>query len=258
MSGRSSTGRDFLGEILACIGFFTRLPVPAYRLEADGFARALWASPLAGLVPAMAAAIVLAIGEGVDLPALASATLALAASLLVTGALHEDGLSDVADGFGGGSTRERKLEIMKDSRIGTYGVAALLLSLLLRASLLAALVHHGFWIMLGVLIAAHCASRGLLPYTMHSLPNARENGVSAGVGHVPQESATLALLIGLATLAPLGLGPAVLAALLLAVVVITVHTLALKQIGGQTGDVLGALQQFGEVAVLIAAISSLA
>ncbi|GHD08640.1 adenosylcobinamide-GDP ribazoletransferase [Tianweitania populi] len=253
----SGRDRDWLGEIYACLGFFTRLPMPAYRLAPDGFGRALWAAPLAGLVPALAATLTLTVGHAFDLPPLASAGLALVVLLLITGALHEDGLSDVADGFGGGSTRERKLGIMKDSRIGTYGVAALVLSLLLRASLMAALVPYGFWIMLGVLIAAHCSSRALLPYTMHTLPNARANGVSAGVGLVPKESATLALLIGVVALAPLGFGHAILAAVLLAVVIITLHTLALKQIGGQTGDVLGAIQQAGEVTVLIVAVAAL-
>lgn len=254
---RLDTNRDWLGEVFACLGFFTRLPVPAYRLEPGGFGRALWAAPLAGIVPALAGAIVLAIGEGLDLPMLASAGLALTVLLLLTGALHEDGLSDVADGFGGGTTRERKLEIMKDSRVGTYGVAALVLSLLLRASLMAALAPFGFWAAFGALIAAHCSSRSLLPYTMHTLPNARDNGVSAGVGRVPNESVKRALLIGLVTLAPLGFGNAILATILLAVVVLVLHGLARRQICGQTGDVLGAIQQAGEIAVLIVAVAAL-
>ena len=257
MTIASGRDRDWLGEVFACLGFFTRLPMPAYRLAPDGFGRALWAAPLAGIVPAVAATLTLTVGHALDLPPLASAGLALVVLLLITGALHEDGLSDVADGFGGGSTRERKLEIMKDSRIGTYGVAALVLSLLLRASLMAGLVPYGFWTMLGALIAAHCASRALLPYTMHTLPNSREGGVSSGVGRVPKDSATLALVIGLVALLPLGLSPAILAAILLAVIVLTLHKLALDQIGGQTGDVLGAIQQAGEVAVLIVAVAAL-
>ena len=249
--------RDWLGELFACLGFFTRLPMPAYRLAPDGFGQALWAAPLAGLVPAIAATFVLTSTHALDLPPLACAGLALAATLLITGALHEDGLADVADGFGGGSTRERKLEIMKDSRIGTYGVTALGLSLLLRASLMAALVPYGMWAILGALAAAQCASRSPLAYTMRKLPNAREHGVSAGVGRVPKESAMLALAIGFIALLPLGLGHAILAALLLALIAIALHRLALKQIGGQTGDVLGAIQQTGEVAMLIVAVAAL-
>ncbi|MBS9720582.1 adenosylcobinamide-GDP ribazoletransferase [Tianweitania sp. BSSL-BM11] len=257
MTAGPGRDRDWMGEIFACLGFFTRLPMPAYRLAPDGFSRALWAAPLAGLVPAVAATVALSFGHAVDLPPLASAGLALVVLLLITGALHEDGLSDVADGFGGGSTRARKLEIMKDSRIGTYGVAALVLSLLLRAALLAALVPYGFGITLATLIAAHCASRGLLPYTMHTLPNAREGGVSAGVGQVPKNSAMLALLLGFFALLPLGFGHAILAAILLGLIVVSLHRLALRQIGGQTGDVLGMVQQVAEVGVLIVAVAAL-
>jgi adenosylcobinamide-GDP ribazoletransferase len=255
MSGEAK--RDWTGEALACLGFFTRLPVPAYRLGADGFARALWAAPLAGLVPAFGAALMLAIGSFLHLPGLACAILAVAATLLLTGALHEDGLADVADGFGGGGTRERKLAIMKDSHIGTYGVAALAVSLLLRASLLAPLAGNEISSVLAILIAAHCASRALLPAMMHDLPNARAAGVSAGVGQVPAETARLALLIGAVLLLPLGLSSAVFATLLLGLSYIVIRLLALRQIGGQTGDVLGALQQLGEIAVLIAAQSLL-
>jgi adenosylcobinamide-GDP ribazoletransferase len=255
MSGRPS--RDWAGEAFACLGFFTRLPVPAYRLEANGFARALWAAPLAGLVPALGAVLMLAIGSWLNLPDLACAILPIAATLLLTGALHEDGLADVADGFGGGATRERKLEIMKDSHIGTYGVAALALSLMLRASLLGPLVSQSTASVLVILIAAHCASRALLPAMMHDLPNARAAGVSAGVGQVPSDTSKLSLLIGAVLLLPLGLSAALFAALLLGLSYLTIRWLALRQIGGQTGDVLGALQQLGEISVLIAAQSLL-
>lgn len=255
MSG--GAGRDWVGEIFACLGFFTRLPIPAYRLEPDGFARALWAAPLAGLAPALGAALILAIGGWLNLPDLASAILAVTATLLLTGALHDDGLADVADGFGGGATRERKLEIMKDSRIGTYGVAALALSLMLRASLLAPLAGEDLTTVLVILIAAHCASRALLPVMMCDLPNARAVGVSAGVGQVRSETARLSLLIGVVLLLPLGLSAALFAALMLGLSYLTIRRLAMRQIGGQTGDVLGALQQLDEIAVLIAAQSLL-
>lgn len=249
--------RDWMGEVFACIGFFTRLSVPAYRLADDGFARALWAAPIAGLVPAFIGALVLALPYGLGVPALGSAAFALGAMLLVTGALHEDGLADVADGFGGGATRERKLAIMKDSFIGSYGVAALVISLLARGALLAALAPFGFWTALGAQIAAHCASRALLPWMLQDLPNARGSGVSAGVGAVPRDSATLALGIGAIALLPLGIGAAIAAAVLLLLTYFIVRTLAQKQIGGQTGDVLGALQQAAEITVLVVAASTL-
>jgi len=251
------TKRDWAGEALACLGFFTRLPVPAYRLAPDGFARALWAAPLAGIITALAGALVLTAAQALDLPPLVCAALAISLLLLLTGALHEDGLADVADGFGGGATGERKLAIMKDSHIGTYGVAALVLSLLLRAGLLAVLVPTGFAATLLVLLAAHTASRALLPLMMLDLPNARGSGVSAGVGRVPSESVMVALGLGAVFLLPLGFSAALLSALLLALCYLVLRWLALRQIGGQTGDVLGALQQAGEITVLLAATSNL-
>lgn len=257
MTGRGRAERDWMGEVFACLGFFTRLPMPAYRLGDEGFARALWAAPLAGLVPAIIGALVAAILHHFGVPLIASAGVALTAMLLATGALHEDGLADVADGFGGGRTRERKLEIMKDSSIGSYGVAALALSLLVRAGLIAALLPFGFWTLLGSLIAAHAASRALLPWMMQDLPNARSAGVSAGVGVVSRETALTGLVIGAVALLPLGLGAALVAAILLGVVYLVLRMLALRQIGGQTGDVLGALQQIAEITVLIIAAASL-
>src|SRR5690606_40192087 len=109
------------------------------------------------------------------LPSGPAAALALAAAMLMTGCLHEDGLSDVADGIGGGSTRERKLEIMRDSRIGSYGTAALVISLLLRWSALAALAGPAQ--VFAAFIAAHCASRALPGALMHVLPPARADGL---------------------------------------------------------------------------------
>jgi adenosylcobinamide-GDP ribazoletransferase len=185
------------------------------------------------------------------LPVMPAAALALAATVLVTGALHEDGLADTADGFGGGATATRKLEIMRDSRIGTYGVLALLLSLLLRWSALVAVAPSGkiFW----VLLAAHAASRALIPTFMAALPSARSDGLSANAGTVDVPVLRLALLIGFVALLTSGFWFALVAALILALCFFGLRALADRQIGGQTGDVLGALQQICEIAILLTA-----
>ena len=109
---------------------------------AGALARAAWAFPIAGLVVGLIGAIVYALAHRIGLPSWTAAALAVAATLLATGCLHEDGLADTADGFGGGKTREQKLEIMRDSRIGTYGVCALALSLLLRVGALASFSRY--------------------------------------------------------------------------------------------------------------------
>src|SRR5262249_10374713 len=106
----------------------------AFAIGAPHLGRASWALPLAGVLVALVGAAAYWLAHAAGLPSLSAGALALTATLLATGCLHEDGLADVADGFGGGATRERKLAIMRDSRIGSYGTCALILSLLPRAS----------------------------------------------------------------------------------------------------------------------------
>ncbi|TIX74944.1 MAG: adenosylcobinamide-GDP ribazoletransferase, partial [Mesorhizobium sp.] len=142
-----------------------------------------------------------------------AAALTLAATLLATGCMHEDGLSDVADGFGGGKTREKKLEIMRDSRIGAYGACALGLSLLIRWSVLS---EFGSPVqVLVALIAAHAASRGLLGAFMRLLPPARSDGLSADAGTVSAETAIAGAVLGAVAGLTLGFGGAVAALILL-------------------------------------------
>jgi adenosylcobinamide-GDP ribazoletransferase len=180
-----------------------------------------------------------------------AAALALAATMAATGCLHEDGLSDTADGFGGGKDREKKLEIMRDSRIGTYGACALVFSILLRWSAISDL--GGPAAVFCGLIAAHAASRALLPAFMRMLPPARTDGLSAGVGSISADTALSAAALGALALLALGLSGAIAAALCLGIVFFLFRSLCLSQIGGQTGDTTGALQQAGEVAVLLVA-----
>src|SRR6202034_1238480 len=153
-------------------------------------ARAPWAFPLAGVVVALIAAAVYAVAHKIGSPPWVAAALAVATTLAVTGCLHEDGLADTADGFGGGDTRERKLEIMRDSRIGTYGVCALTLSILLRVSAIATLARpsFAFW----ALIAAHGAARAALPIFMTIVPPARDDGLSHAAGQPTQQNAMIA------------------------------------------------------------------
>ncbi|MBN9244792.1 MAG: adenosylcobinamide-GDP ribazoletransferase [Mesorhizobium sp.] len=241
----------FLRDVALGLVFFTRLPLPVFDFRGRKLADAIWAAPLAGLAVAVIGALTYAVAARLGLASGPAAALALAATVLATGALHEDGLSDVADGFGGGRDRERKLEIMRDSRIGAYGAAALALSLLLRWNALAEI--HGGWSMLAALVAAHGASRGLLGAFMHRLPPARSDGLSAGAGSVSRQTAIAGAGLGALVLLPLGLGGLVAAAILLGFVFATFTALCRRQIGGQTGDTAGALQQLAEIAVLLVA-----
>ena len=252
----------FLSDLLVALRFYSRLPVP--RLEREhapyrlpDFNRIAPILPLASLIIALPAVLVLIAVDLVFAP-LISASLALTVQLLVTGAFHEDGLADVADGFGGGQDRASRLQIMTDSRIGTYGAAALGLSLLLRIAALSALLDLEGGAETGLLwLCAAPLSRmaGLLP--MMLLDNAKPDGKAAQVGKASPRA--FALGFGLAFLIalclPLGIEveiPHLLLALLIALLApLPLLHLAKKLIGGQTGDVAGAAQQLTEIAFLM-------
>lgn len=236
--------------------FFTRLPLPHFEVRDRTLADAIWTAPLIGLVVALFGWLAYAIATLLGLAPSLAAALALTAGMLVTGCLHEDGLSDTADGFGGGRTRERKLEIMRDSRIGTYGACALALSILARWSAISELVTPGH-VLVG-LVVAHVASRALIPAFMQMLPQARIDGLSAGVGTLSDSVVITALAIGGIVLLLLGLKGAVVAAICLALLFVGFRKLCLAQIGGQSGDTIGALQQLAEITLLFAISAILA
>jgi adenosylcobinamide-GDP ribazoletransferase len=243
--------QKLLGDIALCLVFFTRLPLPHFDTKDSVFAQAIWAAPVIGLAVALVGGVVYALAVLLGLAAGPAAALALAATMAATGCLHEDGLSDTADGFGGGKDREKKLEIMRDSRIGSYGACALAFSILLRWSAISEL-GSPLHVLFG-LIAAYAASRALLPAFMRMLPPARTDGLSAGVGAISSDTAIAAAALGALALLALGLSGAIAAALCLGLVFFLFRSLCLSQIGGQTGDTTGALQQAGEITVLLVA-----
>jgi adenosylcobinamide-GDP ribazoletransferase len=245
--------QDRAQELKASLAFCTRLPLARTTPE-KAIAKAAWALPLAGLVVGLIGALVYALSHRLGLPAWPAAALTVAATLVVTGALHEDGLADTADGFGGGNTRQQKLDIMRDSRTGAYGVCALVLSLLLRVAALASLAdtHAVVW----ALVGSHSAARATMPVLMWLMPPARGDGLSHDAGRPPGESvaaaAAIAFVVLLFCLYP---GRAVIAALLLVAVIALMAWLSMRQIDGQTGDVVGALEQVAEIVVLLVAVA---
>ena len=248
--------RGLITELGTGLAFLTRLPVRCALGGEGSLARAAWTFPIVGALVGAFGALAFWGAALVGLHPFVAGVLAVAATLLVTGALHEDGLADTADGFGAGGSRERKLEIMRDSRIGTYGVVALVLSILLRAGAVASLVEPT--LVAAALIAAHAAARATLPAFMRFVPRARSDGLTARAGQPSMTGVLVAGLFGLAALA-LGLDPltAIAVIVLLVAAASFMAWLALRQIGGQTGDVLGALEQAGEILVLLAAASRL-
>jgi adenosylcobinamide-GDP ribazoletransferase len=235
----------------AATAFLTRVPVAPPAREMP-LAEAGWAFPLVGAGIGAVAAAAFVLGQLLRLGDWPSALLAVLAGIAVTGALHEDGLADTADGFGGGQDRATKLAIMRDSRSGSYGVLAIVLSVMLRAAALAGIgepVHAAL-----ALVAAHAASRALLMPAMRWLPPARADGLGAGAGRPRPRIVLLALLFGMA-IAAAALGPpwGVIAVALAAAAVGAAAALAHRQIGGYTGDVLGAFQQIAEITMLLVA-----
>lgn len=237
-----------MGDLWLAHSLLTRLPL---RLPDSAYARAAqaaWAYPLVGLV--IGALAGLAGWVAAPLGAGFAALLVLAIQAVLTGAMHEDGLADCADGFWGGWEPARRLEIMKDSQIGTYGVLALILGLGARWWALEQLIAAGH--LLPALLGVAVMSRAGMPVLMTWLPNARDTGLSHSVGRPPVMSALLAVLLALGVGA-LTLGAtALLAAGIAAVLALAVGLLARAKIGGQTGDVLGASQQISEIGLLVA------
>lgn len=253
MKAQFPTLADLFTDLKVAISFSTRLPIVHASPVAGGdVARAVWALPVAGACVGLFGAAVYWLGYHAGLPALPAATLSLAATVFATGCLHEDGLADVADGFGGGATRERKLEIMDDSRIGAYGACALVLALLMRAGAIASLAHPER--VLFALLAAHVGARAIVPAFMWFVPPARPDGLAAAAGAPPAASVIVAVLLGAAALG-IGLGPAGGLVTVAGVIVgaVVMARLSVLQIAGQTGDVLGAVEQVSETLILLIA-----
>ncbi len=238
-----------LRDILIALVLLTRLPLP--HLPKEAFARqasAAWAYPLAGLAVALPACAIGGLALAAGLPAGPVAGVILTCQVLLTGSMHEDGLADTADGLWGGFTPERRLEIMKDSRIGAYGVLALVLGLGLRWTALTALIAGGgLWALVGVAVL----SRAPMAMLMATLPNARNSGLSHSVGRPSAWACGLALCLGLVCAVGFAGFAGVLACVAAALATLGLALMAKAKIGGQTGDILGAAQQCSEIAALL-------
>ena len=242
-----------LEDVARAIGLLTRLPVPVDGAAAQARgAGAAWAYPVAG---GLVALLGLCLAWGAlwfGVPATIAAALALGLGVVVTGALHEDGLADSADGLWGGWDKDRRLEIMKDSRIGAYGVLALVFGTVIRWQALVWALTLGIG---GAWIAAAMVGRAAMPVLMASLPQARPGGLSASVGR--PSTATAGLACALCAPAVLWFGFAgVGAALVAGLCAFGCARLARAKIGGQTGDILGATGLICEAACLVSLLAS--
>ncbi|WP_130730378.1 adenosylcobinamide-GDP ribazoletransferase [Komagataeibacter xylinus] len=239
-------------DLVCGLGLLTRLPTG--WLARDGLpysmTRSIWCWPLIGAAINALVALAYGVGLRLGLAPLPAAGWCVGGLLLLCGGLHEDGLADMADGCGGGRDRARKLEIMRDSRVGSYGVMALVVALLVRITALAAMPGP---VALMALPVAGALARAAMAGVLWRLPPARRDGLASTMDHLPR--AALVACLGLAgALAALLLpGWRALAACGVAMLAsVVMCRLACWQLGGQTGDVLGATAVVTECAVLTA------
>ena len=246
-----------LSDVADALSFFTRLPLSrAQNLDGEAFAFAhfAWAAPLAGGIVGAIGAAAGAVAAAMALPMTVRAVVAVAAMALVTGAMHEDGFADCIDGFGGGRTKDDKLAIMRDSRLGTYGVLALTLAMIAKVSMSGILLRAGLATALPAFIVTGAAARMAALAPLALLAPARGDGLGTSA-RLPMEAllragATLAVMAFVAGLPSLGVINALFACVLALAAAWGVARLAQRQIGGQTGDVAGAAALLGELAAL--------
>jgi adenosylcobinamide-GDP ribazoletransferase len=228
------------------VQFLTRVPVRR-ATAAETADVVIWFPVVGALIGAVAGGTVAGLTHLVPGPV--AAAVGVLVGVLVTGAFHEDGLADTADAIAGGPTRERRFEILKDPRHGTYGVAALCGSLVLRVVTVATLGPAAAF---AGLVAAHTLGRGAAVVTMAAVPVARPDGLGADYARSVGTGRAVAagvLAVGIVALATgWWAGPLALAA---AIAAVGVAILARRSFGGITGDILGAIEQVAEALVLI-------
>lgn len=238
-------GKGAIAALRIAAVFLTRLPV---RAPDGNLASAVGVFPVVGAIVGLPAGLAGSAALLLGLPPLAAALIAIFVLALLTGALHEDGLADFADGLAGNSTEE-SIRIMRDSHIGAFGVLALIFGVGLRATALAAIADpDALW---RIFAAAAVLSRTAMPLVMVWLPRASATGLATSAGTPRPGDVLFAVAIGL-PIAVLLLGwSAVPAVLAVATAVVGMAMLARRRLGGYTGDVLGAVQQAAETAVLL-------
>jgi len=253
---RPGTVEEWMAALGESATFFTRLPFSFGRAPRFRLAQRLPTLPVLGLGVGLAAGIDLAIAQWLGAGPILAAFVGLLTALVITGALHEDGLADTADALGPvGASVERRLEILRDSRIGAFGALALIFSVGVRVAALAQIAARDAGLALLALVAAHVLSRAAIAWPMGALEPARDDGLGAGAGQPTTNDVgvTLAIGGGLAILMLIGVSPmaAVLAPAAVFAVAWGVVPLARERFGGYTGDVLGATQQMAEIAALV-------
>jgi adenosylcobinamide-GDP ribazoletransferase len=251
-----------LAELVHAFKFLTRLPIPFSRtIDPPPLRQTMRMFSLVGAFIGAMIGLVLLAGQFAELPAFLASILAVSAGLVLTGALHEDGMADTADGLGGGKTREQRLAIMRDSRIGSYGTLALIITVGIRVACYADLLFLSPFTLLAVITACNAFSRALMVDLLWATAPARSEGLSAYAGQPSRGVAMFAIIIGLLLTLLAGhvtfYENAILALGLALAATAGLRWLAIRLVGGQTGDICGAVQIACELMMLIAFVATL-
>jgi adenosylcobinamide-GDP ribazoletransferase len=246
---------EWAQDLQTATAFLTRVPVRSAETRPLDLTRAARVFPVVGAFVGAAAALFALLCNGLGMNSLLSATFGIGTAIALTGALHEDGLADTADGFWGASAREEKLRIMRDSRIGTFGVLAVVFSVLIRIAAVDEIMEAGAIATLAALISAEAVSRHAMSALMATTHPARDDGLAVMAGTPARDSMRTSLLITLAIGVPGlwlagGVTGIALAGGLALLAFMGIRDLGRRFIGGHSGDVCGAMQQGVACAVL--------
>jgi adenosylcobinamide-GDP ribazoletransferase len=251
-------------DLVGLLRLYSRLPIPQSLADHQPIElnRALWLCAPAGIVIGFCAGLTMLPLWLFGVPDMVLGFLWTGSLMMLTGALHEDGLADVFDGFGGGRDKIRALTIMKDSSIGTYGGAALILTISVRSLCIGDLLSAlGFWPTVVAVGLIAGLSRASLTWLWASTPPARSDGLSAQVGQPNGQSTAWALTAGIVLASVLviwtGLSSSLICLALCAGGMAGFRQICLRKIGGHTGDTLGAQQQLSELILLISILTSI-
>jgi len=247
-------------QFIEAARFLTRIPLPSSGQKSINLSEAMVMFPVVGIFIGAFSGALLWAGMVAGLPPYLSAIIAVGGTIILTGGLHEDGLGDVADGFGGGTSRKSKLSIMRDSRTGTYGILGLVLIIAARLGIFAALVEQTSPLsVIYILIAGAALSRGAMVGLITHLPPARKDGLAATLSPSFTASViTYVLALAISAVALVQVISVFSVAITIAtafIATLLVALLALRHIGGHTGDVAGTTQVIAEIACLFAVVA---
>lgn len=253
--------RSLARDLVMGLRFFSRIPIPKFPHEAPDLNRMAPAIGFTSLVLAIIPAVVLLISAMLGLPALLAASLSVGAHVVVTGAMAEDAIADSVDGLFGGKDINSRLDILHDSRHGTYGVTALVLFLLVRVTALAGLMSISPFAAACAYIAVSTLARSGSLWLTLALAPARQDGNSATAGRVAGlpfwGGMGISIILAFIFAAPfVGIIGLIIGLIAMVLISLGWARVCARLLGGQTGDLIGALQALLEIGTLIVFVAA--